>query len=181
MELSEFEKVKGLSMNFNLDITKDAVAEIVIDKKSGSSLRGSGTGNLVLEIDTKGKFNMFGDFTIDRGNYNFSYGGIINKPFKARKGGTISWTGNPYLAELNIDAVHTVYANPKSLLENLNTNRRITVDLVTRITGELYSTEQEFDIVIPNSSSTVSNELDFILNNNDTNERMRQFFSLLIT
>lgn len=181
MELSEFEQVKGLSMNFNLDITKDAVAEIVIDKKSGSSLRGSGTGNLVLEIDTKGKFNMFGDFTIDRGNYNFSYGGIINKPFKARKGGTISWTGNPYLAELNIDAVHTVYANPKSLLENLNTNRRIPVDLVTRITGELYSTQQEFDIVIPNSSSTVSNELDFILNNNDTNERMRQFFSLLIT
>ncbi len=181
MELSEFEQVKGLSMNFNLDITKDAVAEIVIDKNSGSSLRGSGTGNLVLEIDTKGKFNMFGDFTIDQGNYNFSYGGIINKPFKARKGGTISWTGNPYLAELNIDAVHTVYANPKSLLENINTNRRIPVDLVTRITGELYSTQQEFDIVIPNSSSTVSNELDFILNNNDTNERMRQFFSLLIT
>ncbi len=181
MELSEFEKVKGLSMNFNLDITKDAVAEIVIDKKSGSSLRGSGTGNLVLEIDTNGKFNMFGDFTIDQGNYNFSYRGIINKLFKARKGGTISWTGNPYSAELNIEAVHTVYANPKSLLENLNTNRRIQVDLVTRISGPLSSTEQEYDIVIPNSSSTVSNELNFILNNNDSNERLRQFFWLLGT
>ncbi|MGB0838107.1 MAG: translocation/assembly module TamB domain-containing protein [Flavobacteriaceae bacterium] len=180
-EIFQLEQVKGLDLNFNLEVTKDAVAEIVIDKSSGSSLKGSGTGNLILEIDTKGKFNMFGDFTIDNGIYNFSYGGIINKPFTAKKGGVISWSGSPYLADLNIEAVHTVYANPKSLLENINTNRRIPVDLVTKITGELYSTNQEFDIVIPNSSSVVTSELDFVLNNNDTNERMRQFFSLLIT
>ncbi|MDA8596395.1 translocation/assembly module TamB [Flavobacteriaceae bacterium] len=180
-EVFELEQIKGVSLNFNLDVTKDAVAEIVIDKTSGSSLRGSGTGNLLLEIDTKGKFNMYGNFTIDQGTYNFAYAGIINKPFTANKGGTISWNGNPYLAELNLEAVHTVYANPKSLLENINTNRRIPVELVTKISGELYSTNQEFDIVIPNSSSVVSNELDFVLNNNDTNERMRQFFSLLLT
>jgi len=180
-QVFELDQIKGVSLNFNLDVTKDAVAEIVIDKTSGSSLRGSGTGNLLLEIDTKGKFNMYGNFTIDQGVYNFAYAGIINKPFAANKGGTISWNGNPYLAELNLEAVHTVYANPKSLLENINTNRRIPVELVTKISGELYSTNQEFDIVIPNSSSVVSNELDFVLNNNDTNERMRQFFSLLLT
>ena len=54
------------------------------------------------------------------------------------------------------------------------------MELVTDISGEIYSTNQEFDIVIPNSSSVVSNELDFVLNNNDSNEKIRQF-SLLLT
>jgi hypothetical protein len=180
-EILELEDVKGLNLNFNLQVTKDAVAEIVIDKVSGSYIRGSGSGNLQMNIDTQGSFTMIGDFVIDNGVYNFSYGGIINKPFIVEKGGRISWSGNPYLANLDIKAIHTVYANPKSLLENINTSRRIPVDLVTDISGELYATEQEFDIVIPNSSSTVANEMEFVLNNNGNNERMRQFFSLLIT
>ena len=77
------DEINGVNMNFNLEVTNDAVAEIVIDKTSGSSIRGSGNGALILEIDTKGKF-MFGNFVIDQGIYNFAYE-IINKPFTVKK------------------------------------------------------------------------------------------------
>jgi len=175
------EKLKGLTLNFNIEVTKDAVVEMVLDKATGSYLKGSGTGNLQLELDTKDKFDMYGDFIVDNGVYNFKYGGFINKPFKVKKGGTISWSGDPYTAEINIEAIYRVSANPKSLLENITTNRKIPIDLVTRFSGELFNSQREFDIEIPNSSSTVASELAFKLNNNDKNLKTIHFMALLVS
>jgi hypothetical protein len=171
------DKLKGMSLNFNLDVTKDAIFEMVIDKVSNSYLKGSGTGNLQIELDTKDKFDMYGDFVIDNGIYDFKYGGIINKPFTVKRGGTISWNGDPLTAEMNIEAIYRVSANPRTLLENINTTRKIPIDLITRISGELFDSDIQFDIEIPNSSSTVASELEFKLSNNKTT----QFVALLVT
>jgi hypothetical protein len=173
------EKLKGLSLNFNIEVTKDAIVEMVLDKATGSYLKGSGTGNLILELDTKDKFDMYGDFIVDNGIYNFKYGGFVNKPFTVKKGGSISWNGDPLTADINIEAVYRVSANPKSLLENITANRKIPIDLITRFSGELFNSQREFDIEIPNSSSTVASELAFKLNNNDENIKTRHFVSLL--
>ncbi|MFY0629260.1 MAG: translocation/assembly module TamB [Flavobacteriaceae bacterium] len=175
------ESIEGVDLNIDLEVTKDAEAQVVIDEVNGSELKGRGTGNLNIEINTRGKFIMDGDFTIDQGVYNFKYGGVINKPFEILKGGTISWNGNPYEANLNVTAVYTTQANPAVLLENFNTSRKIPVNLVTKITGGLFNSTQEFDIQIPNSNSTIASELDFVLNDNDVNAKMQQFFSLLAT
>lgn len=170
--------IKGLDLKLNLAVTKDAVAQVVIDKVSGSELKGSGEGNLFIDIDTRGKFKMFGDFTVDNGFYNFKYAGIT-KPFIVQKGGTISWNGDPYDAELDITAVYRTKANPAQLLDNINSNRKIPIDLYTKITGGLFSSTQEFDIKIPNANSTVASELEFILNENDLNTKMQHFSFLL--
>jgi hypothetical protein len=175
------EKLKGLSINFNLEVTKDAVVEMVLDKATGSFLKGSGTGSLQIELDTKDKFNMFGSFIVDNGIYNFKYGGIINKPFSVRSGGSISWSGDPLTADINIEAVYRVSANPRSLLENITASRKIPIDLITRFSGELFNSQREFDIEIPNSSSTVASELAFKLNENDQNRKTVHFMALLAT
>lgn len=175
------EKLKGLSLNFNIDVTKDAVVEMVLDKSTGSFLRGSGTGNIQIALDTKDKFEMYGDFIIDNGVYNFKYGGFINKPFIVKKGGSISWNGDPLTADINVEAVYRVSANPRSLLENISSSRKIPIDLVTRFSGELFNTQREFDIEIPNASSTVASELAFRLNSDNLNNKTVQFISLLIS
>lgn len=171
------EKLKGLELNFDLEVTKDAVVEMVLDKTSGSFLRGSGTGNLQIQLDTKDKFDMFGDFIIDNGVYNFKYGGFITKPFIIEKDGIISWSGDPLTADINIQAIHRVNANPRTLLENVTANRKIPVDLITRFSGELFDSNIEMDIEIPNSSSTVASELEFKIQNDVTT----QFISLLVS
>ncbi|WP_010135641.1 translocation/assembly module TamB domain-containing protein [Ochrovirga pacifica] len=168
----------GVSVNLNIEVTKDAFGEIVIDQTSGSSLQARADGRLLLEIDPNFNIDMYGDLVVDEGMYIFKYGGIINKPFTVKRGGTVSWSGDPFKADLNIEAIHNVKANPKVLLENLSVNRKIDVDLITKVTGELFNSQQEFFIEIPNASSTVVSELDFVLNN-DENSKMRQFFSLL--
>lgn len=172
------EAIEGVSLFINLEVTKDAVAQVVIDEVNGSELKGSGTGDLQIEINTRGTFNMYGDYTIDNGVYNLKYG-VVNKPFQIVKGSTVSWTGSPYDANLNVTALYTTRANPAVLLENFNTNRTIPVNLITKITGGLFNSKQEFDIEIPNSNSTIKSELDFVLNDNNKNAKMRQFFSLL--
>ncbi|WP_422160103.1 translocation/assembly module TamB domain-containing protein [Polaribacter sp.] len=171
--------VKGLSLEIDLEVTKDAVAQIVIDEVNGSQLTGRGSGNLQILINTRGKFNMYGDYSIDSGVYDFKYGGIINKPFIIQKGGVVSWSGNPFEANLDVVAVYKAKANPGVLLQNFNSNRKEEIDLVTRITGGLFSSKQELDIQLTNVDPTIANELEFILNDNNVNEKTTQFISLL--
>lgn len=173
------EALKGLTLNITLEVTKDAIAQVVIDEVYGSQLSGKGTGNLQIEINTRGKFNMFGDYVVDTGVYDFKYGGIVNKPFVIQKGGTVSWNGNPADANLDVTAVYKAKANPGVLLENFNSNRNIEVDLVARITGGLFTSKQELDILLTNVDPTIANELEFILNDNNVNEKTTQFISLL--
>ena len=173
------EAVKGLSLNIDLEVTKDAEAQVVIDEINGSQLTVRGQGNLQIRIDTRGKFNMFGDYTIDSGVYDFKYGGFISKPFLIQKGGTVSWSGNPYEANLDLTAVYKAKANPAVLLENFNSNRKEQIDLVTRISGGLFSSKQELDIQLTNVDPTIASELEFILNDNNINEKTTQFISLL--
>lgn len=171
--------MKGLSLDIDIEVTKDAEAQVVIDEVYGSKLTGRGSGDLQIRINTRGMFNMFGDFTIESGVYDFKYGGIINKPFIIQKGGTVSWNGNPYEANLDVTAIYKAKANPGVLLENYNSTRKENIDLVTRISGGLFNSKQELDIKLSNVDPIIANELEFILNDNNINEKTTQFISLL--
>ena len=171
--------LKGLKLDINLEVTNDAIAEVVIDENNGSLLNGRGNGNLKIKIDTRDNFTMDGDFTVQEGKYEFKYGGLVNKTFNVEKGGTISWNGNPYDAELDITAIYTTTANPSILLENFNSSRKIPVNLITKITGGLFNSTQDFDIKIPNVNNTIASELEFKLNDNNVDEKTKQFLSLL--
>ena len=131
-----------------------------------------------MNIDMKGKFEMFGNLVVDNGEYQFK--NIVNKDFEVQSGGTISWDGNPYNANVDILAIHYARANPSVLLDEFNgTTRKIDVELYTRIRGNLSNPQFDFDIEIPNANSVVANELEFKLRSED--DKMTQFFSVLAT
>lgn len=170
---------KGLEMSFDLNITPEAKIEIIIDKNTGHSLSAVGDGNMLLEINTLGKFNMWGDFQVRSGQYNFKYGGLIDKKFIVRQGGYITWAGDPTRATLNLEAVYKTQANPSILLENPNFNRTLPVEVVTVLTGSLTSPEPDFVINFPNVSSVLKSDLEYRLSDADT--RKFQALSLLST
>ena len=170
---------KGLTMNFDFDVNKNALIKIVIDEATGSFIEGRGNGNILMDIDTRGSFNMYGNYEVEQGIYNFKYGAFINKPFTVKEGGSITFVGDPYKAELDIEAIYTVRANPKVILSDYTSNRNVPVQLTTKITGELFNSKQEFDITIPNAGVDLSSELNFALNKQDSGNLMRQFVSLL--
>ncbi|GGE20055.1 translocation/assembly module TamB [Psychroflexus salis] len=166
----EIRDVKGLSLNFDLDITEDAEVEIVVDQESGSTLRGRGTGNLLIEIDTNGKFNMFGDFEAKEGIYDFKYAGLVNKKFSVVPGGTLTWNGDPLQANMNVEAIYRTQANPAMILENPSINRDIPVEVKISLNGELVQPDINFDIDYPNLSSIIKSELDYRIQGRENTE-----------
>nr|WP_313860015.1 translocation/assembly module TamB domain-containing protein [Muricauda sp. NBRC 101325] len=171
------EEYQGLEMDFDLDITPDAEVEIVVDQNTGSSLKGTGAGLMLMEINTNGKFNMIGEFAVVTGEYQFKYGGFIDKRFKVRPGGTILWEGDPLAAQLNLEAVYQLNANPAPLLDNAGYTGRIPTEVVVRLDGELESPNVNFDIDFPGTTSVVQSELEYRLQDPTIKER-NAFFLL---
>ncbi|MDO4727611.1 MAG: translocation/assembly module TamB domain-containing protein [Bacteroidota bacterium] len=171
----------GMELHLMLRVTPVAKIDIIIDKDSGHAIReGHGNGQLELDINTLGTFTMNGLFTVEGGYYDFKYGGIISKRFNVKKGGTISWTGNPILANMNIEGIYTTDANPAVLLENPSFNRKIPVELVIDIKGTLEALQEpNFQINFPSVSSVLQSEIQYKLTDADT--RRTQAFYLLLT
>lgn len=169
----------GLELQFDLKITPEAEIEIIIDRNTGHALKGNGDGTMRLEISTLGKFNMWGDFQVREGEYNFKYGGIIDKKFQVKKGSSISWDGDPLRARLNIDAVYKTQANPAVLQDNASFNRKVPVEVVIGLTGNLMNPDPDFTINFPTVSSVLKSELQVKLDDKDT--RVNQALSLLGT
>jgi hypothetical protein len=171
--------IKGLELDFDLDVNENAEIEIVIDKDSGSSIKGRGNGILGMQINTNGKFNMYGDFIVEEGVYDFVYGGLIQKEFKVQEGGTLVWEGDPLKAQINIKAVYDgIQANPSVLLDN-PINRSIPVEVEIHLTGNLEKPDPIFNLSFPNVNSTLNSELNYRLDNNES--KQFQALSLLAT
>ncbi|WP_296682750.1 translocation/assembly module TamB domain-containing protein [Flavobacterium sp.] len=155
------EKVRdynGLELEFDFNITPDAEVEVILDRNSGHGMKGKGNGSLLFKINTLGKFNMWGDFQAYEGTYNFRTTGI-NKRFSVKKGGSISWDGNPLKAQLNLEAVYKTTANPSLLIDNSSFNKKVPVEVVIGIKGDLMSPEPDFNIDFPTVTSVLKSEI----------------------
>ena len=166
---------EGVELTFDLDVTPEAEVEIVTDTQTGSSLKGSGVGILLIRINTRGAFEMYGDFVVVEGEYNYKFGGVINKTFKVKPGGTIVWDREPLKALLNLEAVYALNANPAPLLDNSGYTRRISTEVVIRLTDDLESPDIEFNIDFPGTNSIVQSELEYRLQDPTVEERNALF------
>ena len=161
----------GLELKFNLDINQKAEIEVILNRNSGHGMKGRGNGNLLLEINTLGKFIMTGDFQVYEGTYNFKYGGLIDKKFKVKKFGSIVWEGDPLKANINLEAVYETTANPAVLLDNPSVNKKVPVEVIIGIKGNLSNVEPDFSINFPTVSSVLKSEIQYKLDDRDTRQK----------
>lgn len=162
--------VEGLELEFDLDITPEAEVEIR-DPETGSILRGTGAGLVLMRINTRGRFEMFGDFSVVTGTYDYKFGNLINKKFIVEPGGTINWEQDPLAAQINMEAKYEINANPAPLLGNQGISRSIPTEVVISLTGELESPDIGFNIEFPSTSSVVQSELEYALQDPTVEER----------
>jgi len=179
IDLTTSKTYSGLELDFDLEIDETADIEIIMDPQTRSGIRGSGNGGLLVQINTNGKFNMYGDFIVAKGVYNYIYEPIIRKEFKVRPGGTLVWNGEPTKAEINLTAVYSqLQANPSILLDN-PINRSIPVEVEIQLSGQLERPEPNFDLRFPSVNSALNSELGYRLNDNES--KQFQALSLLAT
>jgi len=183
----------GIEMDFNFDITPDAYTEIIFDKKAGDIIRGNGYGNMRLTIDTRGDFNMFGNYEITKGKYNFTLAGIINKEFTIDPGSTIKWQGDPYEAVLDIKTRYRLYTSLKPTFTGVSeedpirsspdAQRKYPVNVLMGLKGNLTSPEINLGLKIEDKypaqfSGFVTGFETYVAGN--PSEMNKQAFSLIV-
>lgn len=82
-------------------------------------------------------------------------------------------------AILNLEAVYKTDANPSALVDNDTYKRKIPVEVVIGITGNLSNPEPDFNINFPNISSVLRSEIQTALGDKDL--RQKQALVLLAT
>jgi hypothetical protein len=170
--------LSGIILNFELDLTPDAEVQLIFDPTIGDIIKGRGTGHVKLEINSSGDFNMYGNYNIESGDYLFTLMNVINKRFKVDKGGSITWNGNPYNADIDLSAVYKLRTSLYDLGPAIDTSRkRVPVECVLRMTDDLLTPNINFDVRLPTSDEITKTKLNGIMLN--AQERERQVFALL--
>jgi hypothetical protein len=169
------QKLNESSTNLIIDLDLSASPllklNVVLDEVTGDVLAGQGNGNLKIHTGTKEPLSMIGRFNISSGSYNFNFQDIFKKPFKLQGDGSsyISWNGDPFNAEINIDALYvaekvrmsTLFTDPSSsTITGVSSDvlREISdVEVRCNLSGTLSKPNPTFQIVIPQNSAIKNN------------------------
>lgn len=187
----ELQTLKGLSLQIDFTITPVAELQLIFDERTGDIIKGSGNGNIQLELPRNGEFQMFGDFEIEKGEYPFRALGVVDKAFSVKRGGTIVWYGDPLNAYIDLEAEYKgLKTSPYNLILEyivndpslLNEARKPTdVDLTLQLSGQLLQPNIQFDIQLPTLQGELKNYADNKLRivSSDQNEMNKLAFGLL--
>lgn len=146
--------LKGLKLSLALEVTRDAYTELILDMKNGDIISGKGDGTINLEIDTKGAFNMNGDYVFAEGGYNFSIYKLIGRKFKILPESRITWYGHPHTGLLNIKATYEqrISLAPLLLIDEAEINadpdyrKKYPVQVILKLQGEILSPQLDFEV-----------------------------------
>ncbi|MCC6754542.1 MAG: translocation/assembly module TamB domain-containing protein [Saprospiraceae bacterium] len=184
--------ISGLNVLMQLGITEDAEVNVIFDELTGDVLRCRGRGNMLIKALRTGAFTVNGDFEIEQGQYLFTLYNFVNKPFTLTRGGLAVWTGDPYDANVNIEAVYEGLAAAPYLLlqEYISDNevlteeakRRTQVKLKMMLTGSLLRPSIRFDLELPELTGSLKNYADNKIQYLKLNQEQfnQQVFGLLV-
>ena len=150
----EDQESSDLFIDFDLDIDENSTMNLLMDTRSGDKITLNGSGHMLAHYYNKGSFDLFGTYRVNRGTYNLSLQEIIHKNFEFSPDGTITFNGEPYAGDLNLQAVHTVSGvslndiNPKANFSNTTTR----VNCLMNIGGKARAPRITFDFDIPNAN-----------------------------
>ncbi|MEN8226776.1 MAG: translocation/assembly module TamB domain-containing protein [Bacteroidota bacterium] len=174
----------GVEMELEVDITPDAVVQLIFDPKVGDIIETSGRGNLRIMLDQGDGFRMFGDVELLKGDYLFTLQNVINKRFQIEPGGRINFNGTPTNAAIDLNAIYTTRAAPYNLYPGSSSEapeslkKRIPVDCHLFLKGELQAPTISTGIEMPTADPETR---DLLENSTSTEEElMKQFLSLLV-
>ncbi|MGC9342982.1 MAG: translocation/assembly module TamB domain-containing protein, partial [Bacteroidales bacterium] len=175
--------LKGLSLNFNLEVTPDAEVQLIFDPKVGDILSGRGNGDLNITINSLGKFEIFGEMKIEEGDYLFTLQNLINKKLEVQPGGTITFNGDPTNANINLRAIYKLRTSvytlaPEPMYGDRDLKKRIPVECHIIMSGRLLEPTINTDIVLPTADQQIKNIVNAAINSEE--ERLKQFISLLV-
>jgi hypothetical protein len=179
VEIEEYKAdLSGIQLDFDMDVTPDAEVQLIFDQKVGDIIKGRGKGNIKMRINTQGQFNMYGDYTIEKGDYLFTLKNFINKKFDIERGSTIIWDGDPYNAKLNINTSYKIKRAPlyDLLYDEEFKETRAPVNCKLIMSNQLTRPTISFGVEIKGANDKIQEQLNALT----SDEINKQFLSLLV-
>jgi len=188
-------RIKGMDVNVNIEVSKEAKMSIVIDKANGDFVKLQGEAQLTGGVDPSGKTTLVGVYQVEKGSYELSVS-LLKRKFDIQKGSTITWTGEPTAAIMDITAIYKTEAAPIDLVEQQVSGedasvmnqfkQRIPFNTLLKMKGELLKPQISFDITTDEKNNAVSSTVTDVVDQKLTqlrteeSEMNKQVFALLL-
>lgn len=171
----------GFEINLETVVTPDAALQIFMPYNMGN-LQARGAGNLSMAVNNAGDFSLNGDYVVQNGQFNFSFENLIKKKFDLLEGGRISWTGDPYDAEVDVKGVYKVKASLAGLgLDSTSSLRnRVNVDCIIHLSNQLFNPDIRFSFALPGSDPQVEQLVFSVIDTTNDALMTQQMISLLV-
>jgi len=186
-------RIKGMDVSVNIEVSKEAKMSIIIDKANGDFVKLQGEAELTGGVDPSGKTTLVGVYEVEKGSYEMSVS-VLKRKFDIQKGSTITWTGEPTAATLDITAIYKTETAPIDLVEQQVTDattlnqfkQRIPFNTLLKMKGELLKPQITFDITTDEKNNAVSSTVTDLVDQKLTqlrtqeSELNKQVFALLL-
>lgn len=190
-KLQSSNSFSDINLNANLEVNDNLSVQVIFDPTVGDILRATGKGNIKIAFDKDGSLSLFGEYGISKGDYLFTLSNLVNKKFVLTPGGTINWSGSPYDAMLNINAVYSLKTTITELLpvertsneetgeeKTTETGRKVPVECILNLSENLTNPVVKFDIDFPSLETQSKSYIQSLFSSQD--EINKQMFSLLV-
>ncbi len=178
----QFEDFGGITMNLSFDVTKDANIQFFLPNQMGD-IKVSGEGKMNLGIDKNSDFTMRGRYTMERGTFLFSLQKVINRTFEIAKGSTITWSGDPYNADVDITALYKTKVSlsgiPMAGAGESSAQKRTQVECILTMENSLMNPDISFKFRLPNVDDATRRLVYIAIDTNNMAEMNRQMISIL--
>lgn len=165
--------------------------DVILDELTGDVIKAEGNGRIKIRAGNIEPLTIRGKYNIESGKYDFNFQSFIKKPFELLPdaGNFIEWTGNPYEANMHVDARYT--AERISLNELVGTSNfsnavktyRGSVYVNAALRNKLSRPDIKFSLAFPqgNPISTDNEFSQFITRlERDENEILKQVSFLIV-
>lgn len=175
----------NIVVNMNLVANPSCKIDVILDEETNDVIHGQGTGRLNIRAGNKEPLSIRGKYEITNGDYTFNFQTFLKKPFTLNNG-SITWNGDPTLAQIDIQAEYlakNVDISSLSTVSNSGYRQKQDVTILSHLTGSLNKPNISFEFKLPEKSDA---SRDYIIVKKleefkaDPNEMNKQVASLLL-
>ncbi|MGY6523188.1 MAG: translocation/assembly module TamB domain-containing protein [Mongoliitalea sp.] len=184
---------QGFDVRANIKIDPNFVFNLIVDERTGDNLKLQGEADLNMLMDPNGNISLSGKYEVKQGHYELNLFGLVNRRFLLGEGSSVTWTGDPLDANLDLTAIYNVRTSAAELMQaqlsgtDASTRgqfRQVLPFMVyLNIKGELMSPEISFELDMPENERGVfgGNVYAAVTQLNEKEDELtKQVFALLV-
>lgn len=185
--------IKGYDIQAIVSVDRKALFKVIISEETGDHFQISGDGDLSFTVDPVGRTSLSGIYNLEDGHYQMNLYNLVTRRFDIAKGSTVSWSGDPFDAKIDVRAIYKTETSAASLMNNQTSGAKASVQnqyqrklpflVYLNVNGQLSEPRLSFNLDMPEEAQgmmggQVYSRIQQI--NGEEQELNKQVFSLLV-